>query len=69
MEAILKFSLPQEEWEFDKAVGGKNLHLAVFEFKNRMRSFLKHDDDATDDHQDFYDMFLKVLDEYNVNLD
>jgi hypothetical protein len=69
MEAILKFSLPDEEWEFDKAVSGANLHLAVFEFKNRMRSFLKHNDDATDGHQEFYDMFFKVLDEYNVNLD
>lgn len=69
MEAILKFSLPDEEWEFNKAIGGANLHIAIFEFKNRMRSFLKHDNDATDGHQEFYDMFFKVLDEYDVNLE
>ncbi len=69
MEAILKFSLPDEEWEFKRAVGGSNLHCAITEFQNRMRSFLKHNDEATDAHQEFYDLFWEVLNEYNVDLE
>lgn len=69
MEAKLIYNLPEDDWEFKRAVNGSNLHCAVTEFQNRMRSFLKHNDEATDAHQEFYDIFWEVLNEYNVDLE
>ena len=68
MEAILKFNLPEDEWEFKRAVDGSNLHVAITDYQNKMRSFLKHNDSATDAHQEFYDLFYEVMNEHNIDL-
>ncbi len=69
MTTTLTFNLPDEEWEFKRAVGGSNLHCAVTEFQRRMHNFLKHNDEATDAHQEFYDIFREVMNEHNIILD
>lgn len=69
MRAKLEFNLPDEEWEFRRAVEGSNLYCAVTSFKQRLRSQLKHDDNVTDAHQEIYDMFLQELSENDITLD
>ena len=69
MKAILKFSLPKDEWNHKRALEGADLYHAVTSFKNRLKNILKHDDNATDTHQEIYDMFLQELSDNDITLD
>lgn len=44
MKAILKFTLPEEQHEFDCARLGEDANLAIWHINERCRSMLKHGD-------------------------
>jgi len=69
MRAILEFDLPEDEWNHKRALEGADLYCAITSFKNRLRNILKHDDYATDTHQEIYDMLIQELSENEITLD
>jgi hypothetical protein len=69
MRVKLEFDLPEDEWEFKRAVNGSNLHCAITSFRERLKNILKHDDYATDTHQEIYDMLYQELDDNDITLD
>jgi len=44
MKATLKFDLPEEENEFNAALKGKKLAIAVWEFDSYLRNKVKYED-------------------------
>lgn len=42
--AILKFTLPEDQGDFDAAIKGRDALLALWEIDQRLRSLLKHGD-------------------------
>jgi len=69
LKAKLTFNLPEDEWNHKRALEGADLYYAVTSFKNRLKNILKHDDYATDTHQEIYDMFLQELSDNDITLD
>lgn len=48
MNATLRFSLPDEQAEFDAALLGRNAISALWQIENHCRAILKHGDPADD---------------------
>ena len=42
MKAILEFDLPEEEYEFNRAVQSKNLSGAMLDIEHQLRSWYKY---------------------------
>tara|TARA_R110000824_G_scaffold275665_1_gene464318 strand:- start:394 stop:657 length:264 start_codon:yes stop_codon:yes gene_type:complete len=42
MKAILEFDLPEEQYEFDSAVNGRQWHSLVFDLDEKLRQDIKH---------------------------
>lgn len=73
MEAILKFNLPDEQPEFDNAVGGWKWSLAIWELDQHLRSQLKYNDKLTEEQyntcQEIRDKLWDILGEKNLSFD
>ena len=75
MEAILKFNLPEDQTEFELASQGGNMHSALWEMDQWLRSQYKYMPD-TEYSEDKYNAYYEarerlriILIENNVNLD
>ena len=68
-ELILKFNLPEEQNEADMATSALNMFCAIHDFKNDLRSKLKHGN-YTDEEYKIYEeineSFNTILEEHNV---
>ena len=74
MKATLEFNLPDDEHEFQAAVNGAKMRLALWDIDQWLRGQTKH---APDDmSQDTYDALIlsreklhQIMNSYNVNFD
>jgi hypothetical protein len=70
--ATLKFTLPEEEQEFNNAISAYKLKSVLWDFSNQLRSWQKyHHDfkDADDALDNIREEFYRCLNEHNVLLD
>lgn len=72
MKAILEFDLPEDNIEFNMAVKASDIHAALWDFKQKLRSHIKYEEHP----KEVYEMLDKVREElnqslmdYNVNLE
>lgn len=71
MEAILKFQLPEEQEEFNVAVRGKDLYLALLGLDNVLRRMIKSSEDGarTAVLERIRDELYAAMENYGVHLD
>jgi len=71
MKAILKFDLPEEEYEFNRAVQSKNLIGAMFDIEQQLRSWYKYGHEfknADEAVREIRDYFYQIVNDYNITL-
>lgn len=70
--AILKFKLPEEQYEFDIAIKSNDTKRMLWDFSQQLRSWRKHGNDFTDP-EDALDKirteFYRLINEHNINID
>lgn len=69
-ELILKFNLPEEQTEADMATNAIGLFSAIHDFKNELRSKLKHGNYTDEEHailDSLSDLFYEILENNNVS--
>jgi hypothetical protein len=74
MEAILKFNLPDDQYDFDQAVNAGKYRSVLWDLDQFLRKHTKYaSDDATKEQIEAYyalrDELHKLMDENNVTLD
>jgi hypothetical protein len=74
MEAILKFSLPNDKWEFKMANESAAMHSVIWDMDQWLRKKIKHAPDTMS--EDIYNTFEvcreqlhEFINEYNINLE
>ncbi len=71
-KAILQFSLPEEQSEFDTAINAAKAKSMLWNFSNQLRSWDKYHHDFTsgdDALEKIREEFYRLLNEHNVELD
>jgi hypothetical protein len=77
MKAILKFNLPEEQMEFNRATQSLDMACALFDILQLRKTFERHYDTFNDENlPDAYDGLhrmsngiVEILDEHNINID
>ena len=71
-QAILKFDLPEEQYEFDTVIQAGDAKRMLWDFSQQLRSWQKYSNDFTD-AGDALDKirteFHRLLTDYGVNID
>ena len=70
-KAILEFNLPEEELEYQDAIGGVDFKCALLSFERFLRDTLKYQELPKYEagvYEDIRKKFNECLDEYNVRL-
>ena len=74
MEAILKFSLPNDKWEFQMANESAGMHSVIWDMDQWLRKMIKHAPDTMS--EDTYNAFevcreqlREFINENNINLE
>jgi hypothetical protein len=68
-ELILKFSIPEESEAAEIAVGANGMHSAIWEFKEQLRSKIKHGSYKGKEYdllEEINELLIKELDDNNV---
>lgn len=71
-QAILKFDLPEEQYEFDTVIQANDAKRMLWDFSQQLRSWQKYSNDFTDagDALDKIRIeFHRLLTDYGVNID
>jgi hypothetical protein len=72
MKAILKYNLPDEQYDFNNAINGNNLHTILEDLDEYIRGKMKYSVGLTEDQMDTYEdvrsYLHNLLDDYNINL-
>lgn len=73
MKIIMKFNLPEDEYEYKMAVNGHNYYHALDDIMEHMRAEIKYNngelsDDKLAAYEELYEKFYQILDERNVRL-
>lgn len=63
MEAILKFILPEEQYEFDIMSNANRFFSTIHDFKQYLRNELKHNDNNYTDEE--YKLLEKIREHFN----
>ena len=73
MKAILEFNLPDDQHEFDLAIQGSKMYLALWDLSQELRSMWKYQAYNTEEEyaivETIRDKFYEILQEHNINLD
>tara|TARA_R110000751_G_scaffold54492_1_gene117277 strand:- start:684 stop:911 length:228 start_codon:yes stop_codon:yes gene_type:complete len=74
MEAILKFSLPNDKWEFKMANDSAAMHAVLWEMDQWLRKNIKHAPDTmSEDTYNAFELCREQLHEFinenNINLE
>jgi hypothetical protein len=70
MQATLKFNLPEDHDNFEKAVRAKDFKLSIDEFLDWIRSKIKYTDLPEEDYRiykEVQDQFYSILGENGIN--
>jgi len=73
-EAILKFNLPEDQYDFEQAVNAGKYRTILWDLDQFLRDKTKYASDDTTEEQltayyDLRDELHKLMDEHNVTLD
>jgi hypothetical protein len=72
MKATLEFNLPDDYHEWDMAVHGAKMYLAMHEFSQELRIMWKYKEYQTDEEyailESIRDKFHEILTEHNITL-
>jgi hypothetical protein len=73
MKAKLTFNLPDDQHEFDIAIQGSKMYLALWDLSQELRSMWKYQSYQTEEEyaivETIRDKFYEILSEHNINLD
>jgi len=73
MKATLEFNLPDDQHEFDMAIQGSSMYLALWDLSQELRSMWKYQQYKTEEEyaivETIRDKFHEILSEHNINLD
>jgi len=73
MKATLEFNLPDDQHEFDLAIQGSKMYLALWDLSQELRSMWKYQQYKTEEEyaivETIRDKFHEILSEHNINLD
>ena len=74
MEGILKFNLPEESDEFNRACNAMAMSIALWDFDQKLRSIIKYESDKySDDYvtavEKMRELLHEICTEQNVNID
>ena len=74
MEAILKFSLPNDKWEFKMANESAGMHSVIWDMDKWLRGKIKHAPDSmSEDTYNAFELCREQLHEFinenNINLE
>jgi hypothetical protein len=70
--AVLKFKLPEEQYEFDTSIQAGNAKRMLWDFSQQLRSWQKYSNDfndAGDALDKIRTEFHRLVNEYNINID
>lgn len=71
MKAILEFSLPDEEEEYQTATKANSLYSSLWDFSQYLRHQLKYNSLTSDEYktiEGISDEFYKILEENNISM-
>lgn len=71
MKAMFKFNLPEENEEYKQYMQAPNMHLALWEFSQFLRSKLKYEELTDEEHRIYEEIrqkFYECLEEESVDL-
>jgi hypothetical protein len=71
MKAILEFNLPEDNYEYKKAVNADKYFTALEDIYQLLRTKVKYAEktEAEDKvYNEVYDDFYRILNDYNINL-
>ena len=72
MKAILEFNLPDDQNEFDLAIQGSKMYLALWDISQELRTLWKYEELNEDEWnmvERIRDKFYEILDENQIKLD
>ena len=69
MEATLRYQLPEDQGEFDRATRARDLYLALTEITGRVRDMVENSGSDTVSLERVRGMIATVLDERGIHLD
>ena len=70
--AVLKFKLPEEQYEFDTTIQAGSTKRMLWDFSQQLRSWQKYSNDfndAGDALDKIRSEFHRLVNEYNINID
>lgn len=71
MKAILEFNLPEEQDSFDKAANAWKMWLAISEFDNKLRGWVKYEHNFNNPEEALHEtrrLLHELLSEENISL-
>lgn len=71
MKAILEFSMPEEEEEFNLTLNASKMNSAIYEFQNLLRGLVKYGHHYTSTEEAITKIredFFRILNEHNVSV-
>ena len=72
MKAVLKFNLPDDQHEFDMAVQGGKMYLALWDISKELRTLWKYEELSEEEWnmvERIRDKFYEILDDNQIKLD
>ena len=72
MKAILEFNLPDDQHEFDLAIQGSKMYVALWDISQELRTLWKYEELSDEEFkivERIRDKFYEILDENQIKLD
>ena len=72
MKAILEFNLPDDQHEFDLAIQGSKMYVALWDISQELRTLWKYEELSDEEFkivERIRDKFYEILDENQIELD
>lgn len=69
MQAVLKFSLPDEERQYRDAVDGGKWKFAMWEFDNKLKAAEKHSDKLSEAASKFREILREIMSDNGVQFE
>lgn len=72
MKATLEFNLPDDQHEFDLAIQGSKMYVALWDISQELRTLWKYEELSDEEFkivERIRDKFYEILDENQIKLD
>lgn len=71
MKVTMEYNLPDEQWEYNRAMEGEKLSLFLQDYYNHLRHIVKHGnltEAESNVYNDVYDTFLSMLNDNKIDV-